>query len=179
MNENGQASSPVINLDDVPLFELRQGEIFEAKLGRIAPLIGSTGLGCMLTIVPPGKRAFPFHHHHATHEMFFILEGKGEYRFGAQTFSVKPGDVLAAPAGSAGEPHQIINTGDRELRYLGLSTNRREQPEIVEYPDSNKFAVISGAPDGSPMTAPFRFIGRHDGAVDYWDGEGQPAKKDS
>lgn len=179
MNANGKPSSPVINLADVPLFELRQGEAYAAKLGRIAPLIGSTGLGCMLTIVAPGKRAFPFHHHHLTHEMFLILEGTCEYRFGSQTFPVKPGDVLAAPAGSAGEAHQIINTGESELRYLALSTNPGPQPEVVEYPDSRKFLVYGGALDGSPMTAPFRFIGRHDGAVDYWDGEGQPANKDS
>lgn len=179
MNQDNTSVRPVVNIADVPLFELRQGETFEAKLGRIAPLIGSTGLGCMLTIVPPGKRAFPFHVHHATHEMFFILEGTGEYRFGSATYPVKPGDVLAAPAGGANEAHQLINTGPGDLRYLGLSSNMGKQPEIVEYPDSNKFAVISGAPDGSPMKASFKFIGRHDGAVDYWDGEGQPANKDS
>lgn len=166
---------PVINLSDVPLFELRKGETFEAKLGRIAPLIGLTGLGCMLTIVPPGKCAFPFHVHHVTHEMFFILEGTGEYRFGTKTYAVKPGDVLAAPAGGPDEAHQIINTGNGDLRYLAFSTNGGPQPEIVEYPDSNKFAVFSGAPDGSPMKASFMFIGRKDSAVDYWDGEGQPA----
>ena len=179
MSDSTQTIKPVINLADVPLFELAKDDKFRASLGRIAPMIGSTGLGCMLTIVPAGKRAFPFHAHHGVHEMFFILEGSGEYRFGSATYPVKSGDVLAAPAGGADKAHQLINTGATELRYLAISTNQGPSPDLVEYPDSGKFYVFAGSPDGSPMTAPFRFIGRHDSAVDYWDGESQPSAMDS
>lgn len=179
MNQEQKPVKPIVNIADVALFDLSHGEAFAAKLGRIAPLIGSTGLGCMLTIVPPGKRAFPFHAHHATHEMFVILAGSGDYRFGKETYAVKAGDVLAAPAGGADKAHQLINTGAGDLKYLGISTNLGPSPEVVEYPDSNKFYVFSGAADGSPMAASFRFIGRQPSALDYWDGEGQPANKDS
>src|SRR5262245_3318707 len=116
---------PIINLADVPLREFGKGETFAAKLGRIGPLLGSTGIGCTLTVVPPGKRAFPFHRHHVIHELFFVLEGTGEYRFGDKTYPVRAGDVIAAPAG--GEAHQLINTGSGDLRYLSLSTRSEER----------------------------------------------------
>lgn len=163
---------PVVNIADVPLMPLKQGERFEARLGRIAPLIGSTGVGCMLTIVPPGKAAFPFHVHHMTHELFVIMEGTGEYRFGADRYPVKPGDVCAAPVGGPDKAHQLINTGTTDLKYLGLSSSNPQMPEVVEYPDSGKFAVISQSPDGSPMRARIRYIGRLETSLDYWDGEG-------
>ena len=178
MSAESGAPLPVVNIADVALIDLRHGDDFEAKLGRISPLIGSTGLGCMLTIVPPGKRAFPFHVHHATHEMFVILEGSGTYRFGKATYPVKKGDVVAAPAGGADKAHQLINTGSTDLKYLGISNNLGTQPEVVEYPDSNKFLAFAGAADGSPTAAPFRFIGRLTSAVDYWDGEGQGSKQE-
>ena len=90
---------PIVNIADVPLRDFGQGEKFSAKLARIAPMVGSTGLGCMLTVVPPGKRAFPFHRHHVIHEMFFILSGTGEYRLGDKTHPLRAGDIIAAPAG--------------------------------------------------------------------------------
>ncbi len=46
------------------------GEKFEVKIGSFGRTIGSTGLGAMLHVVPPGKAAFPFHAHHQTHELF-------------------------------------------------------------------------------------------------------------
>lgn len=45
------------------------------------------------------------------------------------------------------------------------------EPDIVEYPDSGKFAVTSMIDAGNPRTARLRFIGRKETSVDYWDGE--------
>ncbi|HHJ39767.1 MAG TPA: cupin domain-containing protein, partial [Methylothermaceae bacterium] len=144
---------------------------FAAKLGRIGPLLGAKNLGAMLTIVPPGKRAFPFHAHLNVDEMMFILEGTGTYRFGEDEYKVKPGDMLAAPQGGAEVAHQIINTGGSDLRYLAFSTNA--ECGVVVYPDSNKFLTVTGIPEGgSPMDAKFRHLG-HIGAGEagYFDGE--------
>lgn len=162
-------AKPVANIADIPTFPLDQGETFAAQLGLVGKAVGMEKLGCMLTVVEPGKRAFPYHVHHNMEEMFVILEGSGEYRFGAETFPVRAGDVLAAPCGGPERAHQIINTGTQTLKYLGIST--KGEPEVVEYPDSNKFAVISQSKDGSPMTARIRFIGRTETSLDYWDGE--------
>jgi uncharacterized cupin superfamily protein len=157
---------PIVNIADVPLRDFGQGEKFSAKLGRIAPVVGSTGLGCMLTVVPPGKRAFPFHRHHVIHELFFILSGTGEYRLGDKTHPLRAGDIIAAPAG--GEAHQIVNTGSEDLRYLGLST--LGEVDVVDYPDSGKMAVAAGIKNADFTTATYRGMGRI-AAADYWDGE--------
>ena len=156
---------PVVNLADVALRDQSHGDRFAAKIGRVGPLIGSTAIGCMYTVVAPGKRAFPFHVHHVIHELFVILEGAGEYRFGDQVYPIKAGDVCAAPTGGPERAHQIVNTGAGDLKYLGISTH--SDTELVEYPDSNKFAVSGKTSDGGRI----RFIGRMDGNVDYWDGE--------
>jgi uncharacterized cupin superfamily protein len=160
------SEKPIVNIADVPLRDFGKGEKFSAKLARIAPMVGSTGLGCMLTVVPPGKRAFPFHRHHVIHELFFILSGTGEYRLGDKTHPLRAGDVIAAPAG--GEAHQIVNTGSEDLRYLGLST--LGEVDVVDYPDSGKMAVAAGIKNADFTTATYRGMGRI-AAADYWDGE--------
>jgi uncharacterized cupin superfamily protein len=119
--------------------------------------------------VPPGKRAFPLHNHHANEEMFFILQGSGELRVGDERWSVRKGDFIASPPGGPELAHQLINTGGEELQYLAVST--MITPETVEYPDSGKVANYSRqtATDGSLRVV--RQIGRPADSVDYWDGE--------
>ena len=166
---NDQAPvKPVMNIADVPLRDNGHGEAFEAKVGSFGGAIGSSGIGCMLHVVPPGKRAFPFHNHHFKHELFVVLEGEGEYRFGKDTYPIKAGDVLAAPAGGPEVAHQIINTGPSDMKYLGLSSEGTT--EVVEYPDSGKFAVLSRF-DWSTGKGGVRYIGRVENSLDYWDGE--------
>lgn len=161
---------PVVNIDDIPLMDFGHGDGFAARLGRIGPLVGAVQLGCMLTAVPPGKKAFPFHAHHANEEMAFILSGTGEVRLGEARHPLRAGDFVAMPAGGTETAHQIINTGSEELRYLCMSTMRN--PEAVEYPDSGKFAVTAGIPPGGgPRDARLRVIGRTNETLDYWDGE--------
>lgn len=135
-------TKPVINIADVSLRQTGdpKGD-FSAEVSSFGKQIGSTGIGCMLHVVQAGKKAFPFHVHHQIHELFVILDGAGGYRFGAERYPVKAGDVLAAPTGGREVPHQIINTGKAVMKYLGVST--AAQTEVVEYPDSGKFAVNS------------------------------------
>ena len=164
-----EAIKPVMNIADVPVHDNGHGEKFAAKIGSFGRAIGSTGIGCMLHVVPPGKRAFPYHNHHGIHELFLVLEGEGEYRFGKETYLVRAGDVLAAPAGGADTAHQLINTGEQELKYLGISTS--VATEVVEYPDSGKFAVTSRYDWSTPGAGGVRFIGRTETSIGYWDGE--------
>ena len=163
------AAKPLINLDDVKLMEMSHGEAFSAKIGSFGRMIGSTGIGCMLHVVEPGKKAFPYHNHHGVHELFVILEGEGTYRFGNDSYPVKAGDVLAAPTGGPEVAHQIVNTGTKVLKYLGISTSGTT--EVVEYPDSGKFAVTSRFDWSNPAAGGIRFVGRKEASIDYWDGE--------
>jgi uncharacterized cupin superfamily protein len=160
---------PVINIADVPLRDNAHGETFEAKIGSFGRTIGSTGIGVMLHVVEPGKAAFPFHAHHQTHELFVILEGEGTYRLGEDSYPVKAGDVLAAPTGGPEAAHQIINTGAAPLKYLGISASPGTT-EVVEYPDSKKFAVTSRY-DWATGKGGVRYIGRQENSLDYWEGE--------
>lgn len=168
----------VINIADVelqprpPMFTAtgEAAERFEARMGAIGAKLGARKLGYNVTAVPPGKRAYPHHHHLVNEEMFFILQGSGELRIGTDRHPLRTGDIVACPAGGPEVAHQIINTGTEELRYLAVST--RQYPEHVEYPDSGKFATIAERPpaaDGSPQI--FRFVGRESQSIDYWEGE--------
>jgi uncharacterized cupin superfamily protein len=169
---------PIINIADV---ELQPGpaaftatgpaaERFDARRQAIGTRIGARHLGYNITEVPPGKRAFPCHNHRVNEEMFFILEGTGELRVGEQTHAIRAGDFIACPPGGRETAHQIINTGVAPLRYLAVST--RLTPDIVEYPDSGKFAVAGNfPPDANGQPQDFLFVGRAESEVDYWDGE--------
>ncbi len=164
------APKPVMNIADVPLRDNKHGDTFEAKIGSFGNMIGSTGIGVMLHVVEPGKKAFPFHAHHMTQELFVILEGEGTYRFGSESYPIKAGDVCAAPTGSAEVAHQIINTGSKTLKYLGISANPGRLGDVVEYPDSGKFAVSSRY-DWQTGKSGLRYVGRKENSLDYWDGE--------
>ena len=153
----------VINIDDVPLVDRGNGKQFAVKWGRVGPLVGLNGLGCAVHVVPPGKKAFPFHRQD---ELFFVVSGEGEYRFGEKILPVRSGDIVAAPAGT--EAHQLINTGSDDLRYLGISTGGGV--DVVDYPDSKKIAVAAGIKNADFKTATFVGLGRI-APADYYDGE--------
>lgn len=91
-------------------------------------------------------------------------------RIGEDTHPIRQGVVIACPAGGRESAHQIVNTGDVELKYLAVST--RLSSEIAVYPDSGKFGVLADyppGPDGEPRG--FRFVGRVGESLDYWEGE--------
>jgi len=171
-------TNPVINIADVepeprPAAFAPSGlaaERFDAKMGFIGPRIGAQKLGYNITVVPPGKRGFPFHNHRVNEEMFFILQGSGEVRIGETTYPIRTGDVIACPPGGAEAAHQIVNTGREELRYLAVST--KMSPEICEYPNTGRFGLLADFPagaDGKPKR--MMFVGREGESLDYWEGE--------
>lgn len=143
---------------------------YDIRWAEIASRIGARKLGYNLTVVAPGKRNCPFHSHRVEEEMFFILEGGGELRYGDRRYPLRKGDVIACPTGGPETAHQIINTGDVELRYLAVST--LAPIEICEYPDSGKFGVYEDLPDPAHASHPrLRHLARHEDARDYWEGE--------
>jgi uncharacterized cupin superfamily protein len=163
-------SKPIVNIADLDMKPSSHGSRFADKAGRIGAVTGMKQLGAQYITVPPGKAGFPFHSHRNNEEMFIILEGEGTFRKGPDRWPVRAGDVISAVAGDASTAHQIINTGSVELRYFAIST--RNDPDICEYPDSGKYMVASGIPDGGGMmAAEFVLRGRDKPLLDYWDGE--------
>src|SRR3954469_15441344 len=145
---------PILNIADVEFRKVGHGsnfpgaekapDKFSAQVGDIGRRLGAQKLGCNLTVVPPGKRAWPFHNHRVNEEMFVILEGEGEVRIGAKTFPIRKGDVIAHPAGGRYASHQSGNTSSAELKYLAISPVRTTK--TCDYPDSGKVAVMTVTP---------------------------------
>jgi uncharacterized cupin superfamily protein len=156
----------IVNVAELALQDGGNGKGFQAKVGRAGPMLGLKKLGCSLTVVPPGKRAWPFHRHHVMDELFYIVSGSGEVRLDDRTQPVRAGDLIASPAGA--ESHQIINTGASELRYLAISDIATV--DIIEYPDSGKVGMAAGVKDGDLKSASYKAMGRVTPA-DYFDGE--------
>ena len=169
MSETSPTQRHVINLDELAYLEQRHGDRFEAKLGPIAARLGAKKLGARVTVLPPGKRAFPLHCHHANEELFVVLSGSGTLRFGGEEHALRAGDCVLAPAGGPESAHQIVNTSDAELRYLCVST--MIEPDVCEYPDSGKFAVLESPKPGSAQTGRTWAMARHEGKCGYWEGE--------
>lgn len=161
---------PFINIKDLDFGDERvHDETFAARFAPIAPVIGGRKLGYQMTVVPPGKKAYPYHAHLVNEEMFFILEGEGRLRHSDETWSVGVGDIICCPVGRE-HPHEIVNTGSLDLKYLAVST--MEEPEVGFYPDSNKFGVFAGkAPGHLHKDYDFRIIAKEDVGVDYWEDE--------
>ena len=156
---------PLMNLDDVRFDDVEENGLYTSQRGQIAAHIGARQLGYNLTVLPPGKAQCPFHSHHAEEEMFLILDGTGELRFGDARYPIRRHDVIACPTGGAEVAHQIINTGTTPLRYLALST--LADVEACEYPDSGKVMVAAG-PRGARA---LRKLFRAETDVGYYDRE--------
>jgi len=158
-------TQPLMNLDEVEFDDIEENGYYTSRRGQISDRIGAQKLGYNLTVLPPGKAQCPFHSHHGEEEMFFILEGEGELRFGDQRYPLRAHDVIACPTGGPEVAHQIINTGSTTMRYLSLSN--LADVEICEYPDSNKVLVVAGPRGMTPMRGMFR----SESEVDYYDRE--------
>lgn len=156
---------PIMNLANAVFDDIEENGLYTSKRASISDHIGAKKLGYNLTELPPGKAQCPFHSHHAEEEMFFILEGEGELRFGEQRYPIRKHDVIACPTGGAEVAHQIINTGSTTLRYLALSN--RSDIEACEYPDSQKVMVMAGECGKRNL----RHMTRRESEVDYYDGE--------
>ena len=133
---------PVLNLDDVVFDDTEENGRYTSRRATISDHIGARDLGYNLTVLPPGKVQCPFHSHHGEEEMFFILDGEGELRFGDQRYPIRRHDVIACPPGGAEVAHQIVNTGATDLRYLAVST--LTELDACEYPDSGKISIVFG-----------------------------------
>lgn len=153
----------IVNIDQLQFHEHSHGESFQASGAQVSGELGAIKLGYSIAVVPPGKRAWPYHNHHANEEMFFVLSGTGLLRYGSEEHAIRAGDFIAAPAGDRATAHQIINNSESELRYIAVSTMLR--PEIVEYPDSNKFSASTTLPGAG---GGFRLLGVKSDSVDYW-----------
>jgi mannose-6-phosphate isomerase-like protein (cupin superfamily) len=93
---------------------------------------GSENLGARLWRLPP-KSANTLHKHIRSEEFYFVLEGVGRMRVGAETLTVpKYGGVLVGPA----QLRQVFNDTDTEVLWLIIGG-----PEELEFVQGSKSKV--------------------------------------
>jgi uncharacterized cupin superfamily protein len=157
-----------VDESDLEWDEYEHGEaVFRRK--RLAAAAGAgDDLGCSLYELPPGKRSWPYHYHTGNAEGIYVLAGDGLVRLDDEAYRLRPGTYVPCPARPEGA-HRVVNDGDDALRYLVFST--MHDPDVIEYPDSEKVGVLAGAPPGSRDDRVIQGYFRKSDAVDYWDGE--------
>lgn len=174
MSDTTAPPDPIFNIADLDYIDIGHGHEwpgagqahpkYQARMGMIAPKVGARHMGYNITLIAPGKRAFPLHNHRFFEEMFLVLEGHGHIRIGKDSAPrpIRPGDVIACPPGGPETAHQIINTGETEMKIFAVSAG--SGAEICQYPDVGTFAVLSRDP-------PFRYIGKAENSLAYWQDE--------
>lgn len=134
-----QPRGPVLNIKDAEDHEASDGRYWGGSYKVLTPFMEGRGsLGANLSRLPPGRVGCPFHYHLLEDEVFYVFSGKGVLRYGEELFPIGPGDCISCPAGSK-VAHQIANTGDDDLVYLGVGRN--DPNEVCVYPDSGKVMV--------------------------------------
>lgn len=76
--------------------------------------VGSTQATQFVGSIPPGRAPDHFHHYE---EVLFILRGQGRMWAGETNTPIAPGSCIFLPKGQV---HCVENTGDGELRLLGV-----------------------------------------------------------
>jgi uncharacterized cupin superfamily protein len=99
--------------------------------------------------------SWPLHCHSAEEEVFVILTGTGTCVLGDREYAVRPGHVIARPAGS--RVAHTLRGGPEGMTYLACG--ERDTADVIWYPHSRKLF--------------FRGLGviTRVETVSYWDGE--------
>jgi uncharacterized cupin superfamily protein len=104
-------------------------------------LVRAGTLGASLWELEPGASQFVYHYHHATEELLVVLRGTPTVRVPDGDRVLAEGDVLPFPRGPEGA-HQIRNDGETTARVLVVAANA--DPDVAEYPETGKVAIVTG-----------------------------------
>ena len=74
--------------------------------------------------VPPGVSSSPYHAHSGQSELYLILSGSGKFRSPIGLTELTSGDAVYC---GPGEPHQIINDGEKDLVTFSPQANLQQQ----------------------------------------------------
>lgn len=115
----------VQNLAGVPAFTTLDGsEIRELLSHRNSGIRNQSLAEARLAV---GQATTP-HYHPRAEEIYYIVSGSGQMQIGEEARSVGPGDAIAIPPGAV---HQIVNTGQAELRLLCCCAPAYEDSDTV------------------------------------------------
>ena len=121
----------VIDLNEVDRGNATAGRQF--LLGA-TPDSGCTSVTQFVGLVPVGRAP---DHFHTYDEVIYILDGRGELLIGGETAELRAGSCVHLPARLV---HCLANTGDSELRVLGVF-RPAGSPAEAYYPDGTPARV--------------------------------------
>lgn len=133
----------IVNSEDAEEYEDSSGGYWRGLEKDLTPAMrdmSGVRLGVHLLRVPPNATACPFHAHQREDEVFYILSGRGVFRYGETMREIRKGDCIHCPAGT-GIAHQLANPFDEDLTYLAIGPH--DPDEVCIYPDSGKVMVRS------------------------------------
>lgn len=144
----------IVNEADQPWEDAFFGQRWGGSFRELSPGMRARGgrLGISLTRCPPGRATTPFHAHLREDEAFYVLSGRGVFRYGDTVHRIGPGDCISCPAGS-GVAHQIANPYDEDLVYLAMG--QHDPHEVCTYPDSGKVLIRGLRQIGQLDTQPY------------------------
>jgi mannose-6-phosphate isomerase-like protein (cupin superfamily) len=122
--------------------DLTAAEEGRATAGR-AFLLGATPeVGCrsvtqFIGMIPPGRAPEHFHRYD---EVIYVLAGEGVLEIGGEQAPIRPGTCIHLPRELV---HCLVNTGEGELRVLGVFTPAGSPAEAY-YPDGTLAAFPEG-----------------------------------
>jgi quercetin dioxygenase-like cupin family protein len=120
------------------VLDLEAAERGSATAGRQFVLGATPEVGCasvtqFVGLIPPGRAP---DHYHRYDEVIYVLDGEGELEIGGERAPIRAGSCIHLPRTLV---HCLANTGDRELRVLGVF-RPAGSPAEAYYPDGKRAA---------------------------------------
>lgn len=100
---------------------------------RLAPVAGLTKLGASHVTLMPGAWSSQRHWHREEDELLVMIAGEAVLVEDDGETVIRPGDVLAWPAGVA-NGHHLQNRSERDCVFVAISAGDRTK-DSGEYPD--------------------------------------------
>jgi mannose-6-phosphate isomerase-like protein (cupin superfamily) len=113
------------NIQSAPAFETKDGSEIRELLAHRNSAIRNQSLA--EARLPAGASTTP-HYHPLAEEIYYILEGSGLMKIGAERHQVGVGDAIAIPPGQI---HQITNSGATVLKFLCCCAPGYEHTDTV------------------------------------------------
>ena len=103
------------------------------------------------------KQFLPFHKHPATDELFYIVEGVGEFTVGNESIIVGPTSSVYGPADVF---HGVVNSGDKDMVVISVQAPKPVETVFAENSTvicpvcKQEFILKDGVKDGDKYVCP-------------------------
>ena len=103
------------------------------------------------------RQILSFHKHPATDELFYIVEGVGEFTVGNESITVGPTSSIYGPANVF---HGIVNSGDKEMIVISVQAPKpvefiyAENATVTCYVCKQEFILKDGVKEGDIYICP-------------------------